>query len=544
MHVPVRKLLASALLLSPTGAQGDPESCPLEVQQVIPPSSFTNTWGYVALDGDVAVLGTPNDTTLGPGAGSVQVYRRSGPGWVHEQTLWGADTGPYDLLGSSVAVEGGRIVAGAAQNEFTNVKGPGAVYVFEHGPAGWVETQKLAVAGSLGDAFGFRVALAGDLIAVSALGEDELLPVLLDTGAVYTFELEQGLWIEKQRLTAFDNQAFLRFGRGLATDGATLAVGTASATGLLPFDGAVYAYARDAAGTWVLEGKLIAPNSSVGGLGWDVDVEGDRLAAGAPESNELALDGGAVHLFERRAGAWTWETRLDPPDSMQGDFLGRTVSLDGERVAAGAPGRDEGGLFVGGKGIAFLFARVGGTWTSQPGFTGGDTVQSDDFGSGLALDGDRLFASAPGWDGAGFPPPGAGYLFDLVQPYASYGQGLAGSGGWRPELAGSGCPSFTTNGAVAVTGGLGGAPGVLALAAQPASAPFLGGELLVAPPAALFDHVLGGPGGAPGAGSFTLSVPIPSPGLAGVTAYFQAFYLDPGAASGVALSAGLALTVL
>lgn len=136
---------------------------------------------------------------------------------------------------------------------------------------------------------------------------------------------------------------------------------------------------------------------------------------------------------------------------------------------------------------------------------------------------------------AGPPCPGA---------FTGYGSGLAGSLGITPQITGSGCPAPGVSIGIELAQGLGGAPGILLLGLTQASIPAFGGTLLLVPLGVSIPFSYSGPGGIPGAGlaSVPLAIP-PNPALVGTVFDFQALDLDPGAPAGVAMTAGLAMTV-
>ncbi|TAJ18878.1 MAG: hypothetical protein EPO68_07150 [Planctomycetota bacterium] len=117
--------------------------------------------------------------------------------------------------------------------------------------------------------------------------------------------------------------------------------------------------------------------------------------------------------------------------------------------------------------------------------------------------------------------------------FASYGAGLAGSGGKVPALSGSGCPDQGATATLVVSNGLGGAPGALVLGSGQLALPLLGGTLLTSVQIAA-PHVL------TPAGTWSVAFGVPvDPSLAGVDLFAQSGYVDAGAAQGVSLSAGL-----
>jgi hypothetical protein len=135
-----------------------------------------------------------------------------------------------------------------------------------------------------------------------------------------------------------------------------------------------------------------------------------------------------------------------------------------------------------------------------------------------------------------------------LQPFigAAPGGASAGGGGILPELSGSGSDLFGGTCTLQLRKGLGGAPAVLAFGGGAHAAvdlPLFGGALQVLP-AQLVSLALSGAAGAPGAGSASLSLAIPSdPALLGALVRFQAGVLDPAAVGGFALSNGLELWI-
>lgn len=125
----------------------------------------------------------------------------------------------------------------------------------------------------------------------------------------------------------------------------------------------------------------------------------------------------------------------------------------------------------------------------------------------------------------------------------NYGAGLAGTGGFVPHLATSGGTNRVGNPdfKLQLSGGRGGATGVLVISAQQRSIPLFGGTLLVnANPnfALKFPIVLGGAAGVGGAGALTIPASLPR-SFANADAYCQFALHDAGAVRGWSFSDGL-----
>ncbi len=133
---------------------------------------------------------------------------------------------------------------------------------------------------------------------------------------------------------------------------------------------------------------------------------------------------------------------------------------------------------------------------------------------------------------------------------APVGAGTPGSAGIAPVLFTIGGFPYTGNAnfGFVVAAGLGGAPSFLLLSGAPllAGVPVFGFNVWVDPTQLAGSPllVLSGPANVPGVGAAGLPLAIPlTPPLAGTTLASQAVVLDPGAPSGMGLSASGAISV-
>jgi hypothetical protein len=203
----------------------------------------------VAVDDDRIVVGAPFTNIGGDEyAGAVYVFEADGNGGWAETRLTASDSSDGGQFGMAVAIEGDRVVIGRPFDE--NPRWAGSVYVFDRNSDGaWIETKLTAADGAGGDAFGSSVAVDGDRIVVGAGGVNG------DTGSVYVFEPDgDGEWAGT-KLAASDGQPRTFFGlmadgpRGMpvAADGGRIVVGSRS----LSAESTVYVYEPDGAGGWI-----------------------------------------------------------------------------------------------------------------------------------------------------------------------------------------------------------------------------------------------------------------------------------------------------
>lgn len=197
----------------------------------------------------------------------------------------------------------------------------------------------------------------------------------------------------------------------LSADGSTLVVGAATEHGRdranpstvdQMASGAVYVFSRSGT-TWIQDERLKASPSIVpdAGFGSSVAVSsnGSILAVGAPtEFNDQCMGtgdhmDGAVYVFVRNDGVWSYETRLES-GRCRNERFGTSVALsgDGETLAIGVPGGPRDGDATQDAppqdpGQVLLFTRSKGTWPAPTLVAppGGAARVGDQFGWSVAL---------------------------------------------------------------------------------------------------------------------------------------------------------------
>jgi hypothetical protein len=195
--------------------------------------------------GAKGVNGNQEDESV-PGSGAVYVFRRSGAAWQQEAYLKASNTGAEDLFGDSVALAGDTLAVGAwrEQSASRGVDGDqdddsadrsGAVYVFRRSGTDWQQEAYLKASNTdAEDSFGYGVALAGDVLAVGAPGEDSTAAGVNGeqddndaerSGAIHVFRRSGATWRQEVYLKASNTGAGDHFGLSVALSGDTLAVG-------------------------------------------------------------------------------------------------------------------------------------------------------------------------------------------------------------------------------------------------------------------------------------------------------------------------------
>jgi uncharacterized repeat protein (TIGR01451 family) len=221
--------------------------------------AVSDNFGFsVALSGDTLVVGAYGQS----GRGAAYVFERDEGGtnaWGQVKKLTASDGALDDNFGASVALSGDTLVVGAyGKSSFT-----GAAYVFERDEGGtnaWGQAAKLAVSdAATNDRFGFSVALSGGTLVVGSHGESSF------TGAAYVFARDVGgvnAWGQVAKLTASDGTVGDLFGFSVALSGDTLAAG---AWGKTSYKGAAYVFELAEPPADVAIAKHVAPASAAPG---------------------------------------------------------------------------------------------------------------------------------------------------------------------------------------------------------------------------------------------------------------------------------------
>ncbi len=189
--------------------------------------SFSYFGSDLDLDGDKLVIGRPMDDEGCPqdvncNSGSAYVFEWKGDQWIEAVKITASDAEPDGRFGRQVSISGNTIVVGSNDS----------FYVFENGPDGWYERQKL-ITTSKEVLNGSGVSVDGDQLVVSG---DE----------VYFFHRVESDWVEVAHLRPGDNLYFT--GNSVDVDGNHAVVGASGFDILVPFTvstGAAYVFAFD-----------------------------------------------------------------------------------------------------------------------------------------------------------------------------------------------------------------------------------------------------------------------------------------------------------
>lgn len=188
----------------------------------------------VGVNGDDSIesLGV---NAVASGSGAAYVFVRSGSTWTQQAYVKAHAVGINFYFGTSVAISGDTVVVGSPQDgggcgvtSFGPIK-CGAVFVFARTEGTWNQQTWLTASNKEGsDRFGTSVAIAGDTLVAGAVFEDsdangvngdQTNNAASNAGAGYVFSRQGNDWVEEAYLKSDNSKAFRRLGWSVATSG-------------------------------------------------------------------------------------------------------------------------------------------------------------------------------------------------------------------------------------------------------------------------------------------------------------------------------------
>jgi hypothetical protein len=138
-----------------------------------------------------------------------------------------------------------------------------------------------------------------------------------------------------------------------------------------------------------------------------------------PAPDDLAANAGAVYIYERVDGIWTFHSYLKASNTDAGDHFGTAIAIDGDLLAISANGESSNATGINGdeanndamnSGAVYVFRLDGDTWVQEAYLKASNSDTNDRFGNALALDGDTLVVGAEDDEGSN-TDTGSAYVY-------------------------------------------------------------------------------------------------------------------------------------
>ena len=345
----------------------------------------------VAVDQNVAVVGAYWDDDNGRDTGAIYVYHKEDGDWTFHQKLAPEDVSIRANFGSSVAVDGQFIIAGAPKDDVTD-ESSGSVYIFKYDSVlqTWSQFKKLISGNdtSAYNEFGTAVTIAGNYLAVGSIGEQDY------SGSVYLYHWDGSQWQEPAILTAEDQTPNAFFGFSLAMESGQLLAGAPFGPG----GGAVYPYQLQDT-LWTPQEKItITGDTENPTFGYAVSLLDDHALIGATTDVSDGISGGAAYIFQHEGQTWHQQQKLINENALDNDQFGFSVALSPDYAIIGARLDD---LKGGDSGSLFVFNGTGDGWYLQTRLVASDGGAGDMLGYALAQHENEIITGAPGSGGTG-----------------------------------------------------------------------------------------------------------------------------------------------
>ena len=327
------------------------------------------------------------------------------------------------MLSEAQAQRFGGAVAATDDYAFVGETGNGSflgeVYVYAKADD-WENPAKIS-AGEVGDRFGSALAADGSTLLVGSAAANE------NRGEVYVYT-NDGAWTLTGKLVAEDGAEGDRFGLAVAVHGDVALI---SAPGRAERTGAVYVFSRGDGGQFSQTQMLVPDGLEAGASFGSAVAVGEETVAALASGRSAA----AVYTYAKQDNKWNMTDRLAPEDFPERSFLGGGLAISEGRIYVGATSYEQGQGAV----LEYSMDGAGGSMVETARLRPFDPGRRTQFGSSIAIDGDKVWIGAPGADqgtGAiyGFTRDGNAFSgakrtsIEYEEGRASYGSTLALSG--------------------------------------------------------------------------------------------------------------------
>jgi hypothetical protein len=362
----------------------------------------------VAIDGLRVAVGAPNDDSSGTDNGSAYVYDLGSatptmP--VRSIAYFSLTGGQASAFGTAVAIAGTRLCVGAPGDDPNANTDAGTVLVYDLTQPLQMPVATLAAAsgGSFNGRLGTSVALSGNRLVA---GAPQTSGGGSAPGSALLFDLSTPAPpgpTPMAPVATFPNPApsgITQFGRTVGIASGRVAVGAPQDSAGAFMAGSVYMYQLPAGSPTALTATLSGLSSPAPGdrFGSSVAISGMRAVVGAPYDDSAGSNVGQAYVYNL-AGATPGQPALTLHNYFpeENDYYGESVAISGQWVAVVVPGDDAGTVLV---------YNLNSATPNMPAHALNHPFASERMQSytHVALDGSRLAVSWPSRSTQVFPP--------------------------------------------------------------------------------------------------------------------------------------------
>ena len=256
----------------------------------------------IALDGDRMLIGSPGDDSVALNAGAARFFDYDLGGWQPGLLLTDPNGLTHDAFGTAASFDGQWAAVGAPLSSTAGFSDAGSVVLFREVGGNWTYHDTLTASDArAGDRFGSQATLDGGYLLIGSPYDDGADPILGNTGQVYVFVLEDGIWTESGTVQPLLPEIGMLAGSALSMRGGMAIIGAPGADSSLndtggafvsmmldcDLDGELDACALDSGMALDCDGDGI-----VDSCGIDMRIAEDCNGNAIPDSCDIAADAG------------------------------------------------------------------------------------------------------------------------------------------------------------------------------------------------------------------------------------------------------------
>ncbi|NOQ24877.1 MAG: hypothetical protein GQ564_05890 [Bacteroidales bacterium] len=350
--------------------------------------------------------------TINNGTAYIFIKKLSGQ-WSQHFELINEDLQPNNFFGHSVAIydipnASYYALVGASGNN-----GIGAVYSFRFNlQIGSWESHAIIKANDAvaGDSFGNAIDINNNIAVVGAYLKD--LEVS-NTGCAYIFGLENGRWVQLQRLQASDGEANDYFGYSVNIHGSTIVVGAYAEDSAASNSGSCYIYEKEG-DEWVEVQKILPENPEASEyFGYSSAIYGDWIVVGSVLKDMSGINSGSASVYRRDSANknnWILFQTLQADDMEPEDRFGISVVIENETIIVGSFTEDTGGSNTG---SVYVFKLENNEWVQKQKIQPADLSTNKYFGYAIGLQNNQAIIGAYN-DVINEVSSGSAYIFEQI----------------------------------------------------------------------------------------------------------------------------------
>ncbi len=366
---------------------------------------FAGDWtrGSIAVSGTRLLAGAHEDD-IGAltDAGSAYIYEFSDLTWTQKQQLLPSVSTASDIFGMAVAIDDDIAVIGAEQSGGASLNGAAYVFRYDSGTDTWSQTHKLTNSDNVTESyFGSAASVDGERLLISAYGKNIAgAGSNFWSGRAYIYDYNSGTdsWDETIIFNP-DQTIGDYFGYSVALESNTAVIGTLPSAAHPDEIGQAYVF-FNTVGTWSQQAELHTVLTNGGGtrfaldkFGSSVSIEGDIVVVGAYDGSG-APGTGKAYIFRRSGATWSLLQTLTPDDGANGDTFGAAVIIKDNIIVVSAPYHDVGAVTDAGSLYVFKYNSGTDSWDQSVRIDRTSPDGTDEFGAGAALMGTRVLTGA------------------------------------------------------------------------------------------------------------------------------------------------------